>query len=264
MASVSSLAQIGDHNTLKLLQTTFSSNGREDACLQNAISYLQSRIQNKLSTTFDTSISKLIGHAKEAITQQDYGQARFLLENVATNIDQSHKSCLEIASLLAQTYAEMDEPAKAINLIKPILINWPIKSNRKIYEELTNWLWSYLVFEEYDPTNDEEYLLALNIHFELVLATKKPDETLGNLRRLTRWMELLGEGDMAQWIRSLIRIAAPGTWYVDNHNREQYIRQVQLSSNLREQLITFHERIRTDTPKKFLGVQIPYQELSIG
>lgn len=253
-ASVSSLAQIGDHNTLKLLQSMFSSNGREDARPQNAISYLQSRIQNKLPTTFDTSTSKLIEHAKQAIAQRDYGQARFLLEHVVTNIDRNHKSYLEIAHLLAQTYAEMDEPAKAINLMKPILTNWSIKSNRKIYEGLTNWLWNYLVFEEYDPANDEEYLLALNTHFELVLATKKPDETLGNLRRLTRWMELLGEGEMAQWIRSLIRITAPGTWYVDSYNREQYIRQVQLSSNLREQLITFHERIRTDTPKKLSEV----------
>ena len=49
---------------------------------------------------------------------------------------------------------------------------------------------------------------------------------------MTRWLELLGMGEMTQWIRELIRREAPGTWYVDAHDRINYIHNVQISDNL--------------------------------
>jgi len=65
---------------------------------------------------------------------------------------------------------------------------------------------------------------------------------------------MLGEGDMTQWIRLLIRTEAPGTRYVDSHNREQYICDVKLSDGLRAQLDTIHNRIKTEIPDKLSQV----------
>jgi hypothetical protein len=254
MASMSSLAQIGDHDTLKLLQSVVPSNGREASCLQSAITYLKSRIDNKLPSTSNIPTAEIMEQAKQAIARQDFGQARFLLENIAINIDKSHELDFEIVRLMTQVYAEMDEQAKAISLIKPRLTDLPMNSNREFYEELTSWLWNYFVFEEYDPANDDEYLLALNTHLDLALTAKTPDAVLDNLRRLTRWMELLGDDVMTQWIRSLIRIEAPGTWYVDSHNRVQYIKKVELSNSLKNKLSSFNERIKTNIPKKLSEV----------
>ena len=94
----------------------------------------------------------------------------------------------------------------------------------------------------------------IDIHLDHALTSNDPDEILGSLRYLTRWLEVLGEGDMAQWVRSLVRTEAPGTWYVDGHNRDQYIRSVDLSENLKSQLEDVDRRIREDIPSKLSQV----------
>lgn len=97
---------------------------------------------------------------------------------------------------------------------------------------------------------NHSYRLALEIHFELILRAKTPDDALNNLRSLTRWLELLGADNVVQWIRQLVRTEAPGTWYVDKHDREQYVRNVDLSPNMRDYLSSFEKRVKAHATAK--------------
>ena len=74
--------------------------------------------------------------------------------------------------------------------------------------------------------------------------------TLGNLRDLTRWLELLGAESVVQWIRQLIRTEAPGTWYVDEHDRKGYICNIELSPYMKEYISGFDERVKLDVTAK--------------
>lgn len=115
-------------------------------------------------------------------------------------------------------------------------------------KEIESQLWSQLVFESYHPTNDEGYLRALNILSTQVRISNDPDVILGSLRRITRWLELLGMGEMTQWIRELIRREAPGTWYVDSHDRKNYIQNVQISDYLDKQVTPILITIQQTAP----------------
>lgn len=251
-ASILSLAKVGDQHTIHLLQNLPSDNSRLETCRKNVISYLRAR------TTIHLPIGppnvELFELARETFDMDNYGKARFLLENILAMIEQGHSSYLNVLTLLARSCAEMGDSNEAINLIKPVLAELPTKSRRQMSKYIASWLWEQLVFEAYDSANDEDYLLVLDIHINHALTSNNPDEVLGNLRHLTRWLEILGEGKTAQWIRSLIRTEAPGTWYVDSHDRHQYVHQVELSENLKSQLIAVNDRIRTGIPDKLSQV----------
>ena len=128
-------------------------------------------------------------------------------------------------------------------------------SKQQVEDRLTAaWIWNSLAFEPYDPAHDEDYLLAVGIDVEHALTSSSPDEVLGSLRSLTRWMEILGEGDMAQWIRVLIRSEAPGTWYVDKYDRHGVVRTVQLSEELTKRLAPIYARIKTEARNRLVEV----------
>lgn len=253
-ASVLSLSKIGDQHALHLLQTLTPRNSREETCLRNAISYLQARMANELPVATGIPTTELIGCAEQAFATNDYGQARFLIENIVTTMEQRHPLYFDALVLLARACDGMTDSNEAIRLIKPVLSTLPAQCRRRVSQEMTIWLWSQLVFEPYDPANDEDYLLALNILLEHALTAITPGEVLSNLKYFTRWMEMLGEDDIAQWIRSWIRIEAPGTWYVDRPNREQYARQIELSEYMRGQLVGIHNRIKSGVPNKLSQV----------
>jgi len=253
-AAILSLAKIGDVETLHLLQTFSTRNSKEEFARREAIRYLEARITNQLSIVTGVPAPELIEQAMQAFATDNYGQARFLLENIAATMEEDHPSYFDVMILLSRTCAKMGDSSRAIHVIKSVLDKLPEESRYQVSKELASWLWNHLVFEAYDPANDEDYLLAIEIHLDQVLTSNDPDEVLYNLRYLTRWMEILGEGEMAQWIRSLIRIEAPGTWYVDSHDREQYVRKVELSEHLRAQLSTFNHRIKSLLPNKLSQV----------
>lgn len=115
-------------------------------------------------------------------------------------------------------------------------------------------LWSQLLWEEYHPANDVGYLRALNILSARVETSNDPDELLGALQRLTRWFELIGLGEMAQWIRDLIRREAPGTRYVDSHDRVNFIREVQVSEHLERQVTPLLSKIQQTAPVRLADV----------
>lgn len=121
-------------------------------------------------------------------------------------------------------------------------------SNAIDSKDIESQLWSQLVFESYHPASDEGYLEAINILATQVLTSNDPDVMLGSLRRMTRWLELLGMGEMTQWIRELIRREAPGTWYVDSHDRINYIRNVHISEYLSNLLTPILTTIQQTAP----------------
>lgn len=252
--SLLSLAKIGDRHTLKFLRNLPPDNSRLETCRENAISHLKARLKNQLKAKTDSPPEELIKLAKQTFDRTDYGQTIFLLENIASTIKQGHPLYFDMKVLLARAYAAMNDSSAAINLIKPVLDKLPAQYRCQIDKEIADWIWNRLVFEVYDSANDEDYLLAIGIHLDNTLTSNSPDEVLKNLRDLTRWLEILGEGDMATWIRMLIKTEAPGTWYVDSHNREQYIRKVQLSSYMRSEIDAIIDRIRTSVPGKISQV----------
>jgi len=253
-ASIVSLSKIGDRKTLHILQNLKTYTRSEEYICHNAISYLKARLEIRSSADADKTTKELIKRANQVFEKGNFGLARFLLENIATTIENNDPLYFDVIILLARACGEMGDSREAINLIKTLFATLPKKYQRQISQELTVWLWELLFSEPYDSTNDGDYLLALDILLERALSSNEPDEVLKNLRYLTRWLELLGEGEMTQWIRLLIRTEAPGTEYVDDSNREQYIRGVILSEGLRVQLVTIYSRIKTEIPNKLSQV----------
>ena len=253
-ASIVPLSEIGDQHALHLLQNLPPDNGRLEDCRQSAILYLKARLANQSSDETGKATKKLIRRAKQAFGKTNFGLARSLLESIAANIEKDDPLYFDVIILLARTCGEMGDSREATNLIKPVYTKMPKKSQHQISKELMAWLWNNLVFEPYDPANDEDYLLALGIHLDHALTSNNPDEVLGNLRHLTHWMGLLGQSDIAQWISSLVRTEAPGTWYADSLRGGIYLRQVDLSRNLKTQLDMIHNRIKTEITNKLSQV----------
>lgn len=281
-AAMVSLSKIGDEHTLDLLDTSSATDSRKPANWAACISYLRARISNQDFSMGKAAPQRLLAQAKGAFKRGDYGQARIVLETLLASIDQpdltfqadkmstrgdhgqaqilprglreniarSHTTFYDATILLARSCAEMDDVGRSVELVKPLLPNLSANSWRAVSQEVVLWLWSDLAFQQYTPINDDDYRLALELHLELALGAKMPDDLLENLRSLTRWLELLGANDIAQRIRQLIRVEAPGTWYVDKHDREQYVRSVDLSPDMKDFLSSVDERVRMNAAVK--------------
>lgn len=252
-AAMTSLSKIGDKHALRLLREHRPSNSRWDAHWKVCVSYLQARVGNLPSTRRATP-QELLDRAEKAFTKENYGQACLLLENIVGDIRPSDCMYFDAATLLARCYAKIRDFRTSVELIRPLLPYLPKESSRVIYEEMRLWLWSDLAFQPYVPVNDENYQLALEIVSELALTAETADDVLKNLKFLTRWLELMGAGSIAQWVRQLIRTEAPGTRYVDAHNREQYIQNVDLSPFLRDYLTNLETRLKSRVPVKLKRV----------
>jgi curved DNA-binding protein CbpA len=253
-ASIVSLSKIGDKHTLHLLKNLPPDNSRLEECRQQAVSYLKSRVEKQSLIETDITTTELIKRAKQAFAKRDFGQTRFLLESIVTTIEKNDPQYFDMIILLARTCAEMEDPNKAINLIKPIFAKLPIKTRYEISKELAVWLWDHLVFDPYDPVDDEDYLLALDILLKRALTSNKPDEVLENLRYLMGWLELVGENEVAQWLITLVRTEAPGTWYADSLKSGYYHRRIEASEYMKAQLTTIRDRIKTEIPNKLSQV----------
>lgn len=253
-ASLRSLAKIGNRQTLLTLETFRARNSREQAVLEEAMSYLTSRLRSEPSSGEPVLTDGLIEQTREALRSENHGRARFLLEDVISATEQSNPSYQQAILLLSQACAGMGDSSEAIRLIKQVLPALDGKARRKALRDLAGWLWNQLAFEPYDPANDADYLRALDIHRHLALTATQPRVVLRNLRRLTRWMEILGQGETAHWIRVLIRTSAPGTGYVDRHDREQYVKQVTPSGELISALAPICRQIKDEMPLRLTHV----------
>jgi tetratricopeptide (TPR) repeat protein len=147
--------------------------------------------------------------------------------------------------------------------IKPQLVSEPFTDQQKDIEEI---LWNMLVFETYHPASDDKYETVITYLADRTLTSNTPSEVLGSLRKLTRWLEMLGLGEMAQWIRDLIRREAPGTNYVDSHDRENYLQKVQISENLQTKINPILDNVKIYASGKLaqvLASQMPLKNSNI-
>jgi predicted PP-loop superfamily ATPase len=71
---------------------------------------------------------------------------------------------------------------------------------------------------------------------------------------LTVSKSLTRSGASANVIRNLIRTEAPGTLYVDGHNRENYLRPATLTESMKDYLETFDARIKKEAVPKLKEV----------
>lgn len=150
-----------------------------------------------------------------------------------------------MSTLLARSGANMGDFERAIAIVRPIynLIN---KGGEiELVKEIGNWLWSAISNDGYDMELDSNYEWALDLNFYLILRASTPDGMLAPLRTITRWLEILGQESRALLIRQLIRKEAPGTWYVDAHDRKNYIRKIVVSQNMEAFLKECDVRIQT-------------------
>lgn len=248
--AMTSLSKMGDERALNALEDFRASNSRERSHLQSCLSYLRERLRNRPSSVKTDSTQEQLALAEQAFAKKDYGEARVLLENVLANSAPPEAALLDARVLLARTCAEMQDAKNAIQLIGPVLSNLPRESRGDVIQDVTSWLWSDLVFQEYAPHNDDHYVMALDLHLELMSVAESPDDVLKNLRSLTRWLELLGSEDLVQWIRQLIRTEAPGTWYVDKQSRDQYVRKVDLSPHMKRYLVGLTKLVKARAATK--------------
>lgn len=252
-AAMTSLSKIGDGHTIKLLEQFTPTNSRGQANREACLSYLRARVRTRLPSA-KTSTETLVAQAERAFEKQDFGRARLLLENHLASVQPSQPLYNKAVILLARSCAKMNDFRTSIELLKSILPTLSNRARHEIAVEMLSWLWSDLVFSEYDSGNDDDYVLALDTQLDLALTSETPDGVLGSLRYLTRWLELLGMDETTQWIRQLIRTEAPGTWYVDKHDRENYVRDMPLSEEMRAYLAAFDNRVKSDVAPRLREV----------
>lgn len=253
-AAMISLSKIGDKHTLDLLENFRAGNlpgyAHYGRFFEESISYLRARVNNQLSAAKKASTRQLLAQAETAFAEKNYGQARILLGNLLANTEQSDSIYLDATVLLARSCAGMNDVRSSVELVKPLLSKLPEKLRGTILQEVAFWLSIDLMLQQYAPFNDEDYRLALDIHLELALITKTPDDVLRNLKSMTRWLEFLGVDDVVQWIRQLIRAEVPGTSYVDKNNREQYIQSVDLSPYMRSFISSLDKQVKAKVTAK--------------
>jgi tetratricopeptide (TPR) repeat protein len=233
--AVTSLSKIGEDSVYSFLERQTFTNTYGEMHLKVCLSYLKSRLDKNLLAKLDIAPENdLFIQAKQAYKKKEYGKARVILEYLLGKIEPTYSSYFEIKILLARSCAEMSDVSTSIELTEPIFHKLPKKLRDDISSDLESWIYRILMSHGYSVMRDEQYQCGIEILLERSLAAKKPDEILDNLRAMTRWLELLGLGDLAQWVRQLIRLEAPGTWYVDGHDRVNYIQTVDLSPDMKK------------------------------
>jgi len=260
-AAMVSLSKIGNESSLEAFRNFKARNVSEQELLNSCISYLQARIKSKKMISSTHSNLELFSLAQEYFNKNNYAQARLLFESLLNSIQKEDKIYKEIILMLSKSCAKMHDPKKAIAYIRLIYLKLENKERLSIAEDVAGWLWSYLVYQKYSPSNDLFYKLAINIHIEQINTSRKADVVLKYLKSLTRWFELLGTREIIQWIRQVIRNEAPGTWYTDAHNRERYIQNVILSTDMKNSIYLFEKWIKLNVEKKLRMVLDPnYKE----
>lgn len=249
-AAMTSLSKVGDEKVLAVLEKfeTRTIGGR--AILDESISYLKKRISYQTSSNNAVTPQELLDQSKKAFFKdENYQQARILLESLLPRIDKSDSKYLDVVILLARSCAETRDYGKAFELIKSIFSVLPEKYQKPLAQEMASWFWSDLGFREYSPASDSDYCFALQVDIEAVLAENDAGEALYKLKSLTRNLEQLGAGSTIELIRTLIRTEAPGSRYVD-HDRGNYIRKTNLSPVMKDFFAKFDEVIKTSITVK--------------
>jgi hypothetical protein len=222
----------------------FPVDGTDCEYLKNSIDYLRARVSHRRLPTNKDQFFDSLAYAQREYDREHYGHARFALENLLAGMPEPHPSYLEAAVLLAGSCAQMNDIKAVIQIIKPVLNDLVQQGNRQTMTNISDWLFQYVAGSDYSELEDELFRWGLNIELLLTRSASTLDEVLRPLRDLTRWLELLGAVRTAKMLRDLIRREAPGTLYVDKHDRLNYFRNVELSENMGTFLEEFDARIK--------------------
>jgi tetratricopeptide (TPR) repeat protein len=263
-AAATALSKIGSKNALAALEDyagKISSSGDEPS-IRNCISYLRARIESS-HTPVGGDKTALLAQAARAC-QKDYGLARFLLENLMKHIGPEDRDFVTTTALWARSCAEMNDFERAIEIVRPVYTALRNGGDWRTIGEIDGWLWGATGFEEYHKDLDGLYQWALELNLSLISMATTPDGVLSPLRRLTRWLETLGRRTGANFVRELIRKEAPGTWYADSHDRENYIRHTVLTDTMEDFLKTFDSRINMEVIAKLNEVMKSERWIEVG
>ena len=223
--------------------------GSPGSYARNCLYYLHARIERPRALDGGNQVA-LLSQARLAAERGNYGLARFLLENPRACVERGHPDFDETVALWASSCAEMNDFERALEILRPIYSALRDGVSRDAIVRLANWISNAADFEIYSEGLDDLFRWALELNLSLILTATSPEGMLGPLRRTTRWLEKLGRGASANVIRDVLRQEAPGTGYVDRHNRERYVRDARLSEETDTFLITFDARIITDVVPK--------------
>lgn len=271
LSALKSLAKIGDESTMTLIENLrwgSTSQAYQEMCL----GYMRARLRAAADSALP--LPELISRAKRLINKAMkfgahicYGEARFILERALECAALKDASRVETTILLAESCAAMLDHLTAVNLVRPVLSAIPSNTRTDVVDKLIGWTRNALFGKDYCQRDDDLYVLSLSLPMEQIEAAKTCDCLLWNLKRLAGSLELLGEGETAMWIRSLIRTEAPGTHYVEEDRGEQYVCDVYLSPTLREYVTYVSERIRGDTVlrlQRIMGAPREPQGIDLG
>lgn len=249
-AAMTSLSKVGDEKVLAVLEKFEARTIGGRAILDESISYLNKRIGYQISSVNTISPQELLDQSKKAFFKdENYQQARILLESLLPRIERSDPKYLDVVVLLARSCSKTRDYSSALELIKSIFLTLPKKYQMPLAQEMTSWFWSELGFREYTPAIDNDYCFALQANIESVLTEDDAGEALYKLKSMTRHLEQLGARSSIDLIRTLIRTEAPGSRYVDP-DRENYIRKTDLSPVMKEFFAKFDEIIKTSVTEK--------------
>lgn len=254
-AAATALSKVGGANSLAALdQFRAKATGTGESYLRNCLSYLRARL-DKSNALVGGDQSGLLAQARQEARLGNYGIVRFLLENLIIHMLREHPQFDEMTALWARSCAEMNDFETAVEIVRPVYAALRDGGHLETLDEIGQWLWNAtLPFEKYHDGLDDHYQWALELNLSLVMSAATPDGVLGPLRSSTRWLERLNRGASANVIRDLIRTEAPGTLYVDGHNRENYLRPAVLTERMKSYLQTFDDRIKKEAVPKLKAV----------
>ncbi len=243
-AAAISPSKVGDKRILTLMkeferhvnagQTSWRPSGAPH--LRNAIAYLWMHLYSPRLPIERQFYIELIERAKRRFDRGKYGIARYILEQIVSDTLQQESSYFIATVLLARCCAQMHDVETALLLTEPVL-HLAEQSDRQTINHITNLL--SLCVGEYSPQKNNLFKCGVNLEFISVLTATAPDEILRPLRNLTRWLERLGVRGTTMMLRDLIRKEAPGTSYVDPHDRLNYVQHYEKSVKLSDEMQSF-------------------------
>ena len=225
-----SLARIGNQASIRALEGLDPRWPDGELCRDQAIAYLTARLDLAASggdrlgegPSRTAKLNQAMGRARRAFDDEAYGLARAVLEYALPYLHQGTRDYFDSLLLLAESCAEMGDENRALELTKDGTPLFPESLRGKLIEQMFQWFWVDLGLtdynrREYDPSLDHDYVMGIHCGRYLVETATELEPALTHTHRLTRWLDLLGAGHIAETLRGCIRRAAPGTRFVDRY-----------------------------------------------
>jgi hypothetical protein len=240
-------------NSLRELSKMEHLNTTDQACLRMSIDYLESREDGSAEMLGPVgSVTGLLREAQKYVHDGREGRARARIERL---LDASQESPLESRNadpilldilpsaqiLLAKLCAAMRDYESALRHVGRVLPSVEPAQRVLVRRAVGDWLWSYIALGKYDEFHDDLYSLALDIQRDLIQEAATSTELQLAVRNLTRWLEVLGRGELVNWIRQKVIDFAPG---YGEERSSVYVRSISCSDSLTSFLEAFETKLK--------------------